>query len=432
MNHSFYSDTILAFLIGLIGLSSFSLQAAVCSFDRTKTCTLQRDILNDLSVSGAHFYGATNYDHRLSGELNVYDATLVMPYKDEVNAPGQVQLKLNKIRAGFYKSGEIMTRMNLDEPPYSSPSLSFPWTTKEITHGYLEVKVKMPKCDTSDDGLCQRNINPASYNDGLWPAIWMMPSMDLNWPVNGEIDIADAYQFNSSFNQSSAFLHFYGNDKSCEYSDCVGGGYLLGTMTTTPYPLYNAFHTWGFEWYPDTHSQNGGVVMNGYFDGIKIWGPTATDLLPAEAPAAFARGFNDTNGGFYLIVNLAIGGPYTGSPNPHLSSASMYIQSIKAYNVKDVGPIPATCLPPVNIQSIVSGDKKQVVIVWQPPENSAPIQFYQATDYQNVLLWKGNNEKDRSFIDDTLPGTPGIFTYKLYTICTSEISAGVTYNVVVR
>src|SRR5687768_5471395 len=115
----------------VILLSSINLYAAPCSFDTNKTCTLQRDILNDKGANGLKYYAATNYDHRMSGEIEVYDATLTQPYSDNVNAPGQLKFVLNKINSGFYKSGEFMTRANLHLPPFNSPTQSNPWTTRE-------------------------------------------------------------------------------------------------------------------------------------------------------------------------------------------------------------------------------------------------------------------------------------------------------------
>lgn len=414
----------------LMAVFSMAAQSAPCPFDANQTCTLQRDILNDKTSTGLKYYASTNYDHRKSGEINVYDATLVEAYQDNINAPGQIKFLLNKVNSGFYKSGEIMTRINLDQPPYDSPVKSAPWTTKEARHGYIEVRVKMPKCDASDDGLCQSNTNPDEYSNGLWPAIWMMPTNDAVWPTNGEIDIAEAYQKNTCFNLSTAALHFNGNDSRCSFSDCKGAGFRLGYGNILN-PLYNDFHTWGFEWQPDP-ANNNGALITGYFDNIKVWGPLKSDSLPADGPNALSRGFNDPNGGYYLIVNLAIGGPYAGAPNPHLLTSSMYVQSIKAFAVngdEPPPPPPGTCKPPVNIQNLVSPDKKQVTLSWQEPQDSSPVQHYEVRDWMDRPMWQGQDKDDRCFTDPTLPGTNGKFTYFLYTQCESGLSTGIQYDV---
>src|SRR5262249_55940500 len=109
-----------------------SLFAAPCSFDGTQNCTLQRDILNDVGTNGLKYYAPTNYDHRISGEIEVYKSWLVQPYASNPSFPGQLALLMNK-NNGNYIAGEIMTRANLDLPPFNAPVKSNPWTTKEIT-----------------------------------------------------------------------------------------------------------------------------------------------------------------------------------------------------------------------------------------------------------------------------------------------------------
>lgn len=305
---------------------------AACPFDKNKTCTLNKDILNDISPQGLRYYGPTNYDHRISGEINVFDSSLVTPYSDSMNVPGQVKLTANRINGTLFKSGEIMTRVNLDQPPYNAPFKITPFTTNDIEHGYIEARVRLPKCETSDDGLCQNNLAPESYHRGMWPSVWLLPTHDTDWPLNGEIDIFEAYKKTQPINETTAALHFNGNDPRCGNGDCKFIGYHLPSSFSDG-PFYNDFHTWGFEWEPDPISSKGGVILNGYFDNVKVWGPLATDTLPADGPNAFSRGFHDPNGGFYFITALALGGGYAGSPSSHLLSASMYVQSVKAYSV---------------------------------------------------------------------------------------------------
>lgn len=397
-----------------------------CPFDNSKNCTQYLDILNDKTASGLKYYAATNYDHRISGEINVFDSTLVTPYTDSTNAPGQLKLTANKVNNGFYKSGEIMTRVNLNLSPYNSPTKSQPFTTNDLRHGYVVATIKLPKCDVSDDGLCQNGTAPEAYTRGLWPSVWMLPTMDTNWPQNGEIDTFEAYKLGLDLRTTTATLHFNGNDSRCQFGDCRGAGYSLAPSKAAS-NMYNAFHSFGFEWEPDPASTIGGVIMNGYFDNAKVWGPIRSDALPADGPNAFARGFHDPNGGFYLIAALAVGGPYAGAPNSHLQQATMYVQSIKAYSVG--GTVQALCRPPVNIQSMYSPDKKQVTLAWMAPTSSDTVQYYQVADWLNRIIWKGTKPTDRAFQDQSLPGTNGKFTYILSTVCPSGKSADYPYDV---
>lgn len=424
MKRSYLFNFISSLLGFIFYLNSY---AAPCSFDASQDCVLFRDILNDLTSAGLHYYAPTNYDHRFSGEINVFDATLVTPYTDAVNAKGQIKLTANRINSGFFRSGEIMTRIDLDKPPFNASVKSAPFTTQDINHGYIEVTVKFPKCDRSDDSLCQNNNAPEAYTRGLWPAVWLLPIRDDLWPQNGEIDLVEAYQKGKATNVGTAALHFNGNDPRCGNNDCKFVGFLL-TSAISGGPLFQDFHKWGFEWKPDPGSTIGGMIITGYFDNVKQWGPIKTDTLPADGPAGLSRGFHDPIGGFHLITALAVGGPYAGAPNAHLQSANMYIQSIKAYSV---GTVTGICKPPINIQSIYSRDKKQVTFSWQRPTNSATIVSYQINDSHNILKWKSASNQASCFTDKTLPGSSGTFTYYFYSNCVTGQSNAFKYNVVI-
>lgn len=207
------------------------------------------------------------------------------------------------------------------------------FSTHELKHGYFEIELKLPKCEVSDDGLCQANSNPQNYSQGLHASIFMLPYEDSNWPQNGEIDILEAYQIGpQSFNHSSSSVHFNGFDPACGGYDCKFIGFTLNPVNSKN-PLYNDFHTWGFEWQPDPKSSNGGVIITEYFDHKKIWGPLTTDKLPADGANALRRGFQDLRGGFYFNVSHTVGDNFTGNPNPHLRKAMLYIKSMKTYSV---------------------------------------------------------------------------------------------------
>lgn len=359
----------------------------------------------------------------MSGEINVYDVGYVQKAAD-----GTITLLADKVNDGFWRAGEIMTRANLTAPPYNSPTPSTEWTTKATTHGYIEVSVTLPTCTKSADNLCQQGRNPAQYNQGLWPAIWMMPTYDLNWPQNAEIDIMEAYPTNTAFNVTTSALHFNGNDPRCLGGDCKGPGLML-EQHRFPELAYLKPHTWGFEWEKDPKSANNGYIMTGYIDNVKVWGPMTTDSLPADGPNALRRGFNDPAGGFYLIVNLAVGGPYAGGINGQIQSASMKIHSVKYYEVNGTSPNPPTgdCNVPANISSSYTADKKNITLDWTAPSGGSAVQTYQVKDWQKRVLWQGNQ---LTWTDKSLPGTAGKFTYYFTTVCSGgKTSTDLQYDV---
>jgi len=392
-----------------------------CQFDSSKSCTLVLDLLNAKSVDGLYYFAPTNYDHRVSGEINVYDATKV-----NRNNSGLL-VQADRINPGFWRSGEIMTRSYLTSPPWNAPTPSAVWTTKQSTHGYLEVSLDMPKCIESDDGRCQAGTNPVEYNRGLWPAIWMMPTMGANWPQNGELDIMEAYSAYTNFDTTTGALHFNGNDAQCGGSDCVGQGYAL-TQTKFPQPAFNQPHTWGFEWQKDAQSTNNGYLMTGFVDNVKQWGPIRTDTLPADGANAMRRAFNDPDGGLYLIVNLAVGGPYSGPPHPQLKTSSMTIRAMNIYNINTNTPSVTNCSPPLNINNGYTADKKSITLNWQAPSDGSKVINYQIKDWSKKLLWQGSQ---LNWTDKTLPGVSGNYTYLLSSVCADKSSSDLSYSVTI-
>lgn len=130
----------LLFILPSVLTSSLAI-SATCSFDSTKSCQLITDILQDKASNGLNYYASTNYDHRMSGEINVYNTSKVIKKAD-----GKLTLLADLINTGYWLSGEIMTRANLNSPPFNSPIPSEVWTTKATKHGYLEVNINLPVC----------------------------------------------------------------------------------------------------------------------------------------------------------------------------------------------------------------------------------------------------------------------------------------------
>lgn len=366
--------------------ATISAHAGPCTFNPALNCTQYLDLLNDVDANGLRYYGPTNYDHRFSGEIEIFDANLVQPYTDAVNAPGQIKLTA-VLNNGLWKSGEIMTRKDLQLPPYNAPKAIHPFTTNDIQHGYFEMVLRTPRCETSDDGLCQAGTNPPEYSRGLWPSVWMLPTHDTDWPQNGEIDIWEAYLNSLPLSDSTSALHFNGNDPRCGGNDCKFIGYNLPGGVSKNGPLYNDYHTWGFEWQPDPASNKGGVIMTEYFDGVKLWGPLTSDSLPADGPNAFSRGFHDPEGGFYIIAAVALGGGYAGAPNPHMRSATMYIRSMKTYVVGGSGPQQGTVT--LNFANTIPTQCMGITDVWNIGANDHPSFTVSATPFNYTMAVGG-------------------------------------------
>lgn len=137
---------------------------------------------------------------------------------------------------------------------------------------------------------------------GTWPAFWMLgtDSSENIWPDCGEIDIMEAK--GSLPNTTFGTVHGPGY---------FGGGGISGG-TTLQTPLSEGFHVYAIEWKPNS--------IEWYIDDILYHSITKDQIAPNEWV------FNKR---FFLILNLAMGGLFTGDIDPELEEAKMSIDWIR-------------------------------------------------------------------------------------------------------
>jgi beta-glucanase (GH16 family) len=123
------------------------------------------------------------------------------------------------------------------------------------------------------------------------------------WPQCGEIDI----------------MEYLGNNPTTAFGSLHGPGYSGANSITKNYTLVNdrfdtGFHVFGIEW--------GKNYINYYIDDVLY-----NRLTPADVPGEWV--FNEP---FYIILNVAVGGNFPGSPNSETSfPQSMYVDYIRIY-----------------------------------------------------------------------------------------------------
>ncbi|MEM9822714.1 MAG: glycoside hydrolase family 16 protein [Bacteroidota bacterium] len=171
--------------------------------------------------------------------------------------------------------------------PYTSARI----TTKgkvEQQYGRFEARIQLP------------------WGQGIWPAFWLLGNNidEVGWPQCGEIDI----------------MEYRGQDPSTLIGSVHGPGYFAGDAESKDYVLPNDrfdtdFHIFGIEWGPD--------FINYYVDDVLYNQITPDDL---DGEWVFDHPF-------YIILNLAIGGNFVGSPSPEtVFPQTMKVDYVRIYS----------------------------------------------------------------------------------------------------
>ncbi|WP_433792621.1 family 16 glycosylhydrolase [Actinoplanes sp. CA-252034] len=141
-------------------------------------------------------------------------------------------------------------------------------------YGRFEASIKVPK------------------GQGIWPAFWMLGDNlgSVGWPQSGEIDIME--------NVGKEPNKLYGTVHGPGYS----GGSAIGGNRTLSAPLGDAFHSYAVEWSPN--------LIVWYLDGSEYFRVT---------PASLGGRQWVFDHPFFLILNVAVGGNWPGSPDASTS-----------------------------------------------------------------------------------------------------------------
>ena len=138
------------------------------------------------------------------------------------------------------------------------------------TYGHFEARMKIPR------------------GQGMWPAFWMLGNDigNVGWPTSGEIDIMENVGFEP--NTVHGTLHGPGYSGA----EGIGAGYSIGS------PFADAFHVFAVDWSPN-----------------KITWSVDGNLYQTRTPTDLGGDRWVFDHGFFLILNLAVGGYWPGDPN---------------------------------------------------------------------------------------------------------------------
>ncbi|MBW6438255.1 family 16 glycosylhydrolase [Actinoplanes hulinensis] len=166
-------------------------------------------------------------------------------------------------------------------------------------YGRFEAGIKVPK------------------GQGIWPAFWMLGDNlgSVGWPQSGEIDIME--------NVGKEPNKLYGTVHGPGYS----GGAAIGGSRTLGAPLGDAFHSYAVEWSPN--------LIVWYLDGAEYFRVT---------PASLGGRQWVFDHPFFMILNVAVGGNWPGSPDASTSfPQTMLVDYVRVSAWNDsTTPPPAT------------------------------------------------------------------------------------------
>jgi beta-glucanase (GH16 family) len=172
-------------------------------------------------------------------------------------------------------------------------------------YGRIEVNAKMPE------------------GQGLWPAIWMLPTEWVygGWPLSGEIDIFEAVNPNASGgNEVHGTLHYGLSWPNNRYS---------GATYEPAANIWEEFHTYAIEWeegeirwyVDDTHYAT--QTSDGWF--TYYWGGQEVGYQLGEGAAPFDQTF-------HLLLNVAVGGNWPGAPDVNTQfPQTMVVDYVRVY-----------------------------------------------------------------------------------------------------
>ena len=211
-------------------------------------------------------------------------------------------------------------------------------------YGRLEARLKVP------------------YGQGMWPAFWLLGSNidNVGWPTCGEVDI----------------MENLGREPSIIHGTLHGPNYSGGAGPTASYTLANnqhfsdSFHTFAVEWEPN--------VVRFYCDGILYQTRT-----PADVPGK-TWVFDHP---FFIILNLAVGGDWPGSPDATtVFPQNLVVDYVRVYQRQTPSSVPVVLTQESDTRALALDS-----VLWsQDPFTVASDINFSADHHTRVMLLVAN------------------------------------------
>jgi len=179
------------------------------------------------------------------------------------------------------ENGELILEGRKEEwegAPYTSASMRT-HHVQSFQYGIIEMRARLPE------------------GKGIWPAFWAMGD-DGNWPLCGEIDIMELIGGGDGFDNV-----VYGTG---HWSDFGDHGMRGGSTKLKSGNFSDDYHIFGIDWDEKR--------IQWFLDGEQFY---ELDITPKQMSEFHQK--------FWLLLNLAIGGDWPGSPN----EATVFPQQVR-------------------------------------------------------------------------------------------------------
>ena len=177
---------------------------------------------------------------------------------------------------------------------------------------FTSARVRTENKLTVKYGTIEARIKVPDLADGLWPAFWTLGDnfSRVGWPYCGELDVME--MGNAQAISNGVINRRVG---STAHWDNNGNYANFGQHIDAATDLNDDFHLYRMEWTPTS--------VTTYLDGEQIW---AFDIDPAVCTSC-----TEFHQPHFMILNLAVGGTYTGLLNAAQISADMPAEMLIDY-----------------------------------------------------------------------------------------------------
>lgn len=205
------------------------------------------------------------------------------------------------------------------------------YLNKTATSGRLTTQAKM----FFKYGKIEARIKLPHTANGLWPAFWMLGAdfSSVGWPRSGEIDIMEMGN-STGISNGTQDRHLIG---ACHWGQGWNGGSYpnYAKATVIPYGIQDDFHLFTLVW--DSLAVKMYLDLDKYPDNEPYYEMNISDKSSDTSPGNYFQK------PFFIILNLAVGGNFTGIWNINQitalndGDAKMYVDYVKVYQKGDAG-----------------------------------------------------------------------------------------------